>query len=522
MKEARVRAPTSHSATPAGRPLEGLLSQVTGILDHPGSEHRLIRGIASDSHSVEPGFVFVAIEGSNADGHDFVGDAVDRGAAAVVVERPPQEGLSVPVVRVDDSRRVLAELAAAWHDHPADALTLVGITGTVGKTSVLTMLEAILLAADIHVGAVGSLGVQIEGTTTEETGFTAPDALLLHEKLALLRDAGCTMVVMEATSHALAQKRLHGLRYGLGVFTNLVPLEHQDYHGSFEEYVKVKESFFDYLEPGAPVVYNADDPVVSARVLDRAIRPIGCGRAEGAEARIHDMRMTAAGSELTLELPAAPRAGKSAGETKEPLRVDLRLRLLGRANVTNAALAATTAHLLDVPPSVIADVLDDFPPARRRMEIVHDEEFMVLDDTVGHPESISALFEAVEQLNPRRIHVVFAIRGQRGAEINWHTAQALAICTERAPVASLIVTRADEVSDQRNRADDSEHDAFVGALRGAGQLPEERRELRDAVSLALDRAGPGDLVLLLGAQGMDAGAEYLREWTRKHRLRSAR
>jgi UDP-N-acetylmuramoyl-L-alanyl-D-glutamate--2,6-diaminopimelate ligase len=150
------------------------------------------------------------------------------------------------------------------------------------------------------------------------------------------------------------------------------------------------------------------------------------------------------------------------------------------------------------------------------MQIVHDGAFRVLDDTVGHPDSVTALFEVVAALPARRLHAAFAVRGQRGPRINRQVARALGIWAEKHPLETLVVTRSDDAADARNRVTSREHDAFVEALRDAGVAFEERATLAEAVPAVLERAGPGDLVLLLGAQGMDAGDLLARGWLEAH------
>lgn len=500
-------APEVHEARP--RPLGELLPAVEGVEMSAAPEGVRVRGITAHSQKVREGDIFVAIRGTRTDGHDFVEEAVRRGAAAVVVERSPAEAPEVAVVRVPDSRRAFAELAAAWYGFPARHLPLVGITGTLGKTSVLSMLEAILLAGGQRVGTVGSLGIRVAGEAVE-TGFTAPDPLILQKGLAHLVDEGCELAAMEVTSHGLSQKRVHGVRYGMGVFTNLVPLEHVDYHGSFRNYVEVKSLFFDHLVPGAPLVHSSDDRAVRGVLQGRDVLPVGCGRTQAADVRINLAEMDADGSRLSLVVRSPlPRMG---GGEVPPLTLPLSLRLLGRSNVSNAALAAATALCLGAEPDSIQRALAALPPPKRRMQIIHRGAFTVLDDTVGHPDSITAVFEVVQALSPRRFHMVFGIRGQRGVRINRRTAEALAIWAGKVPPETLIVTRCEGTADERNRVDPEEREAFLDALRDAGIPFEERERTDDAVTSALERAEPGDLVLLLGAQGMDAAAPMARQW----------
>lgn len=468
-----------------------------------------IAAIAADSRRVERGALFVAIHGSERDGHDYVDEAIVRGAVAIVAERPVNAPGAI-VLQVRNARVTLAQLAAAWHGHPALRMPLVGITGTVGKTSVLGLMSAILGRSGIRAGTIGSLGVNIGGEQRPPGAHTSPDALLLHAQLAQLAAAGCDVGAMEVTSHALVQERVHGVCFHLGVLTNLIPLEHADFHGSFRNYVEAKSRFFQHLHECAPLIYNADDRVVRRLVHGRATIPVGCGTARSALVRLEPETVTAAGTRLTLNVRRPlPRPD---GGTVPPFCLPLELRLLGRSNISNAGLAAAAALCLGAAPDDVRAALAQFPPPRRRMQIVHDGAFLVLDDTVGHPDSISAVFEVAQQIAPRAIHVAYAIRGKRGARINRQNGAALAVWARQLPVRSLVVTRSADVADARNQVGDAEHAAFVEALDAGGVAFETAAALDDAVHAVLERAGAGDLVLLLGAQGMDRGHEIMRDW----------
>ena len=472
-----------------------------------------IGSITTASDDVVPGALFVALKGTRVDGHRFVEEAVARGAVAVVVEEDGGDP-GVPVVRVPDTHRALAHLAAEWHGRPADRLTLAGITGTVGKTSTLAVLEAILAASHEHVGTIGSLGVKVDGEPIGRHGYTAPDPLLLHAELARLVEEGCRVVAMEVTSHALVQERVAGLVYALGIFTTLLPLEHAEYHGTFRDYVRAKARFFDHLAPDAPVVYNADDRAVARLVRDRPVLPVGCGTRRTAVVRIEPESVTAEGTRLTLNV-RRPLPCVGGGEVA-PVRIPLEMRLLGRSNLSNAALAATPALLLGARTDTGRTVLAGLEPARRRMEVLYRGRFLVIDDTVGHPDSVSALFEVVEKLRPRRVHAAFAVRGQRGGRINRQNGLALATWAAKLPLGSLVLTRSADATDERNRVEDNEYHSFVRPLRDAGIEYGERERLEEAVPEALAAAGEGDIVLLLGAQGMDRGMEIARGWLAEH------
>lgn len=482
-------------------------------LETSASGDAQIRAITADSCVVEPGTLFVAVRGTARDGHDYIDDALARGAVAVVAERA-MDTAQVPVVRVDNTRHALAALASAWHGHPATRIPLVGITGTVGKTSVLGLLAAILEHAGIRTGTVGSLGLRLAGRTEQPSLHTSPDALMLHAQLARIVEAQCDIAAMEVTSHALVQERVHSLCFHLGILTNLMPLEHADYHGSFRSYVAAKARFFAHLHECAPLIYNADDRVVRRLVRGHDVTAVGCGMGRTAVVRLEPESITATGTRLMLNVRRPlPRPD---GGMLSPFCLPLELRLLGRPNVANAGLAAAGALCLGAAPDDVGAALAAFAPPRRRMEVVHDQGFLVLDDTVGHPDSVSAVFEVAERIAPRRVHLAYALRGQRGPRINRQNAEALAVWAQRLPPTTFFITRSTGDTDARNRVSDEEHAAFTAALDAHGVRYEERDQLRDAVHAALEHAGDGDLVLLLGAQGMDRGQDVAREWLAGH------
>jgi UDP-N-acetylmuramoyl-L-alanyl-D-glutamate--2,6-diaminopimelate ligase len=235
---------------------------------------------------------------------------------------------------------------------------------------------------------------------------------------------------------------------------------------------------------------------------------IGVGRSPRAAVRIEPRSVTAAGSRLALCV-RRPLPGL-AGSEVEPGEIDISLQLLGRSNVSNAALAATAALLLGAAPASIQRALEAVAPPRRRMQLFEVDGVQVIDDTVGHPDSISAVFEVAEALEPRRLHVLFAVRGSRGARINRRSAEALAIWCRRSPPETLVITSSEGSVEARDEVSERERLAFRGALERAGVRFVEERRLEPGVERVRAAARPGDLVLLLGAQGMDRGGEIIR------------
>ena len=496
------------STIPGDRPAWRLadLARHTGLALHGADVE--ITGLTADSRRVRPGDLFVAVPGTRTDGAEFVPAALAAGAAAVCA---PHAVDGVPTLVAADPRAALADLAAAYHGWPAREVSLAGITGSLGKTSTALLVQACLAGGGgMRVGVIGSLGVRARGTV-HDTGMTTPDAVVMQQELRWMADEGVAWAVMEVSSHGILLDRVRGLELALGVFTNLVPDEHLEFHPTPEHYVETKLRFLDMLRPGAPLVFDADDAMVAAAVRDR--RPanavgVSLQARDDAVVVVRDVRRHAAGSDFALELrrPLVTLAGAVVADGAVPLR----LPLLGRQQIGNAALAAVAAMLAGVPPADVAAGLARVAPIRRRMEIVHAADPLVIDDTAGNARSIELVHETVTTIPHERLHIAYVVRGMRGPTVNAHNAETLADLALGAG-ATLVVSASEDAADERNRTSDEEREAVLDTLRRRGVPFAYEPRLADAVRLVLDGAGPGDVVLLLGAQGMDAAAGMVRE-----------
>jgi UDP-N-acetylmuramoyl-L-alanyl-D-glutamate--2,6-diaminopimelate ligase len=323
--------------------------------------------------------------------------------------------------------------------------------------------------------------------------------------------------VIEITSHGIELRRVAGLPIALGIMTNLVPDEHLDFHRTPDHYLRTKARFLDMLSERAPVVINRDDLRVRAMVeesLARGPRPVigvTCGNDLGAAAAVVGLRTDAAGSAFALEIRVPlPRLD---GGTLEPCAVPLVLPVLGVHQVANAALAATAALVAGASPVGATEAVAEMAPIRRRMEIVRHAGPMVLDDTVGNPRTLAAVFDSIRAIRHGGLRVVFGIRGSRGADINRRLALALGelLCAHgRNRPVKLVITSSEDAAGIRDRVRAEERDAVLGALREVGVEFVHEPVLGLAVRRALDGWAENDLVLLLGAQGMDGAAEQVR------------
>jgi UDP-N-acetylmuramoyl-L-alanyl-D-glutamate--2,6-diaminopimelate ligase len=313
---------------------------------------------------------------------------------------------------------------------------------------------------------------------------------------------------MEVTSHALDQSRVEGLTFAAGVFTNLAEDEHQDYHGTFEAYVRAKAIFFDHLAPGAPIIYEAGyqhlDRLIAEHPAIARLRPIGCGP-DGPDVKVHPRATTRAGQRFDLELVNG--LARIEGEPVPPMTLTLTTRLLGAPHLHNAALAAVAALCMGATPDDLRRGLSALDSPRRRMQLFCHEGRFVLDDTAYHPESFHAVFDVVERLPAARLHVAVAVRGQRGEEINRKDAEALAECCARVGAASLVVTSSADVLDEADCPSEAECRAFMAGLDGTPVRFVDR--LQEAVDAVAAEAEEGDMIVLLGARGMRDGARLL-------------
>ena len=461
---------------------------------------RDIAAVTEDSRRAGPNTLFVAISGHAQDGHAYIADAIARGAVAVAGTRLDTVPAGIARVRTADPREALSILAARLHGHPARDLRLIGFTGTFGKTSTSEVLRALLEACGQRPGVLGSLGAKYGGFHQPGRGLTTPAPVELQSALRGLRDAGADRVIVEVTSHALRMRRAHGLQFSGGLLAAIQPGEHTDFHCTYEEYVEAKRLFLDYLAPDAVLAYDADNDAARTLASSRAPeRRIGFSLARAdADVRFSDVRLDANGALFRVERRSTPGAA-----------LEMRSALLGRGHFRNVALALTYAFAEGMDPAVAAGVLRSLRALPRRMERYTAAGRVVLDDTAAHPDSLTATFDVAALLPHRRAVAVYAVRGSRGVDINAHNAAALAGLASRHRIETLIVTASEEATAAEDAVTGAELDATRRELEKGSRPFVVHATLRDAIEESLRRTGAGDLIVLIGAQGMNQGRSLL-------------
>jgi len=454
-----------------------------------GSGEAEFNAVEHDSRRVKPGALFVAVPGARHDGHDYLSQAVEAGAAAVLVQadrRPKWAGLPLPGLAVPDTRRALAGAAAAFFKRPARKLTVIGVTGTDGKTSLCHLIAHLLESAGESVGLMSTAENRAAGRLLADSGrFTTPEPPEVQSLLAQMVEAGCRYAVLEATSHGLAQHRLAGCEFDLAVMTN-VGRDHMDFHRSQEEYVAAKGRLFQMLDAAVDkdvaktAVLNADDPAHRHfRSLTRA-RVVTYGLDAEANITAVDVRPESWGTRFRLRTPA--------GE------VEVQLGRPGAFNVANA-LAATAAGLaLGLELASIAGGLESWPGAPGRMERVDEgQPFEVVVDFAHAPQSLRRVLKELRASSRGRIIAVFGCIGERDRDRRYAMGQ---VAAELADYT--YVTDDNPYSEDR----DAILTEIARGLREAGRrdghdfavVPDRREAIAQALAMAVDE----DVVLLAG------------------------
>lgn len=460
------------------------LAESAGLDIGSGGADPEITGLAFDSSRVGEGYLFLCVPGARHDGHDFAAAAVEAGAVALVAECPT--GAGVPELLVDDARAAMAPLASAFHGNPSAQLTVVGVTGTNGKTTTVWLLREVLDAA---LGSCGLMGTvkRVVGGAEEQVVHTTPEAIDLQADLARMVEAGDRACVMEASSHALEQRRCDAIELDAAVFTNLTQ-DHLDYHGDMDRYFAAKRRLFE-LAPGVGVA-NVDDP--RGRELAERFDALTFSAA-GAEAdfRAESVAFDATGSTFELRL-----GGRAAGSRGDGAAV--RIGLPGPFNVANALAAIAAAWRVGVDALEAVAILEGVERVPGRLEPVEaGQDFAVLVDYAHTPDSLDNVLRAARRITPGRLIAVFGAGGDRDRDKRPMMGRA------GAELADLAIITSDN---PRSEPPEAILADVASGCSGASSEVELVVDRRAAIATALGRSAPGDTVVIAG-KGHETGQE---------------
>jgi UDP-N-acetylmuramoyl-L-alanyl-D-glutamate--2,6-diaminopimelate ligase len=472
-----------------------------------------LTGLVSDSRLVQPGYLFIAVAGGNVDGHNYIPKAIEQGAVAVVATREIQE-VNVPYLIVENSRQAIAHLAAAFYGFPARKLTMLGVTGTDGKTTTTNLIYQILLAAGVRAGMISTINAVIANQVLD-TGFhvTTPAAPDVQHYLSQMVSHGATHAVLEVTSHGLAQHRVDACEFDVAVVTNITH-EHLDYHGSYDAYRAAKARLFEGLGSTLPkpqgnprkAILNRDDSsfdylsgVISGSVITYGFHP-------DAEIRPGRIVRELGGMSLVVQ-----------GLAKE---FPIQTHLIGNFNISNClAAVSATVYALELPPEAAQAGIASLTSVSGRMERIDlGQDFIALVDFAHTPNALERALQTARQFSPGRLIAVFGSAGLRDRQKRRMMAES------SVELADLTILTAEDP--RTEQLDDILAEMAAGALNRGGvegksfwRIPDRGKALRFAVSLA----HPGDVIIACGKgheQSMCFGElEY--PWDDRTALRAA-
>ena len=448
------------------------IRQVTGSLD------RNVESIAYDSRRVQRNGLFVALRGEKTDGHQFIDQAIERGASVIVTEREEKQPRVTSLV-VENTRTALADLAAVFYGFPATRLKMAAVTGTNGKTTTTFLIKHICEKAGLHCGLIGTVRYEI-GERILPAVRTTPESLDLQELLAQIANAGCRAAAMEVSSHALAQERTRGLEWDVAVFTNLTQ-DHLDFHGTMENYFESKAKLFTELaqqkKKQKPVaIINIDDRYGAQLLgkIDKNISVTTFGMGARADFRASNYRTEFGGTSYQLDA-----RGKS---------YLVRVPLIGRFNVANslAALAAANALGLSLREAILS--LGKSPQVPGRLEAVPAKrQFQVFVDYAHTPDALLNVLKTLRELTPARLIVVFGCGGDRDRQ-------------KRPLMAEAVDRNADFAIITSDNPRKEDPNAIIAEVEKGfrSNRYEKVPDRAEAIKRAIELAQPRDIVLIAG------------------------
>jgi len=451
-----------------------------------------VYGVACHSKQTRPGFLFVAIRGYSQNGHDFISEAINRGAKVVIAESIPPKTAGATWIQVDDSRKALARISAKFFDDPSLQLKVVGITGTNGKTTTTYLLESVFRQANYTPGVIGTINYRF-GNRIIPASTTTPESLEIQKLLAQMVKERVSHVVIEVSSHALDQNRVEGVHFDVGVFTNLTS-EHLDYHGTIEKYAQSKTKLFSHFMEKSEssglkfAVLNQDDQHTKYLQSVTTAQIIRYGMEANVDITVEDERISDRGISGLLKTPKGD--------------IQFHTSLLGRFNLYNIMAAAGVAYALDIPLECFCSGVESLTTVPGRMERVgKGTDFTILVDYAHTPDALEKALDSIRELTPKRIIVVFGCGGERDKSKRPLMGKIAALLSE------VVIITSDNPRSERPEQIISEIEEGIRET----EIPKKSSALfdgekgyitiadrKEAIKSALNMAQRGDVVLVAG------------------------
>lgn len=439
-----------------------------------GSNLEQVADIQFDSRLVKPGSLFVAQRGMASDGHQFIGKAISNGAAVVVCEELPADiQADITYVKVADSTEVLGLLASAFYGFPSRHLKVVGVTGTNGKTSIATLLYKMFLKLGYKVGLLSTISYRIN-ESEESASHTTPNALKIQQLMAEMMEAGCQYCFMEVSSHAIHQKRIAGIQFAGGIFTNITH-DHLDYHKTFSEYIKAKKAFFDTLTADAFAVTNIDDKNGLIMLQNAAAKKVTYSTRAMADFRCKMLENHFDGMLLNMD-----------GQ-------EIWTRFVGKFNASNLLAVYTTAIQLGQPKDSVLTIVSELVPVQGRFDTVRSADGkLAIIDYAHTPDALKNVLGAISDIRTRNEQVITVV----GAGGDRDKTKRPEMAKEAALASDKVILTSDNPRTEEPAQIIKDMEAGVPAQYRNKVVSIENR--REAIKTAALIARPGDIILIAG------------------------
>jgi len=498
-----VHSQTEKSLTQLIHNLE--VEQVAGNIDIT------INGLSNDSRQIQPGNLFIAIKGYKYDGHSFINDALKKGAKAVISEHPFPNS-SVPIIQVKNSRYAQAILAAKFFNHPSSQLKVVGITGTNGKSTSTFMINHILETTGFRTGLLGTVHYKIDKATYPSL-HTTPDSIKLQSFLAEMVNEQVSHAILEVSSHGIALDRIVDLQFLVGGITNIT-FDHLELHPSMQDYINTKGKFFTILPPGGAAIFNGDDPVSLRLISQTSAQSI----IYGLDSNLSTVKATniRLNSDYTkFDVVIKKPFFTTSGQKIKPGSFSVSLQCAGSHNIYNALLAITTCLTLDLSSQEIQKGMSSFQGVPRRLEVIYNQDFKVINDVAHNPGSFQAVFAAIQKEKFHNLHIVNSIRGSRGIKINQANTQVIIDWAKKLKPKNIFLTSASDTCRPLDIVQEEELQVVLKTFQESGVKIEYSDELKTSVENACAAVKEKDLLVFLGAHSMDTVVEIFHKARQK-------
>ena len=449
-----------------------LLKGVNTLSVH-GSTEVEVSHLTFDSRTVTAGSCFFAIEGVSADGHDYIGSAIERGAVAVVCKRLPEELKTdrATYILTEDTDKAMALIAANFYGNPSRKLSVVGVTGTNGKTTIATLLYDLTRAMGYKAGLISTVVYKVDDEQIEST-HTTPDTIRLNAMLAAMVERGCKYCFMECSSHAIVQRRIYGIEFTGALFTNITH-DHLDYHKTFAEYIKAKKLFFDELSKGSFAIVNVDDRNGEVMLQNTAAEPLTLSLRRHADFNCKIMESTPEGMQLRLD------------------NTDIWVSFLGRFNAYNLLTVYAAALKLGLEREEVLRYMTLLHPVDGRFDVIHSQDGTIAIVDYAHtPDALENILKTTLDIrtNTQNITVICGCGGERDRSKRPEMAQIAVKYAERAIFTS------DNPRSEEPEQILREMEAGVAVTDNYMKIVDRDNAIKTAVMLS----NPGDIIVIAG------------------------